>query len=85
MPFEATLMDLEIIILSKKKLGREKRTSYDITYKQNLKFDTNEHIYKVEIELTDIENRLVVAKREEGSGGEDWDTQVVLYSAGNYI
>ena len=35
MPFVATWMDLEIIILSKS--GREREISYDITYMLNLK------------------------------------------------
>ena len=35
MPFAATWMDLEIIILSKS--GREREISYDITYMLNLK------------------------------------------------
>ena len=65
----------------------------------NLKYDTNEHIYKTN-RLTDIENRLVVAKGEEGEGGMDWEfgvsrckrlyrewinNKVLLYSTGNYI
>lgn len=31
------------------KLGREKPILYDIVYIWNLKYDTNEHIYKIEI------------------------------------
>ena len=38
----------------------------------NLKYDTNELIYETETELTDIENRLVVAKREGVGVGLDW-------------
>ena len=30
------------------KLDREKQIPYDITYMWNLKYDTNEHIYKTE-------------------------------------
>ena len=46
MPFAATWMDLEIII---KKYVRERQTSYDITYIQNLKKnDINELIYKTD-------------------------------------
>ena len=36
MPFTATWMDLEIIIL----IEREKQIPYDITYMWNLKYDT---------------------------------------------
>ena len=41
-----------------------------ITYKWYLKYNTNEHIYETEID-SQTENRLVVAKREEGCGGKD--------------
>ena len=37
MPFVATCMDLEIVILSEVKSDREGQTSYDITYMWNLK------------------------------------------------
>ena len=46
MPFAATRMDLEIIILCEVKSHRERQMSYDITYMWNLKYDTNELIYK---------------------------------------
>ena len=50
MPFEATWMDLEIIILSE--VSQTKTNIwYDITYMWNLKKkDTNELIYKTEID-----------------------------------
>ena len=37
MPFAATWMELEIIMLSKVKSDRERQISYDITYMWNLK------------------------------------------------
>ena len=47
MPFAATWMDLEIIILSQS--DRERQISYDIAYMWNLKKnDTNELLYKIE-------------------------------------
>ena len=46
MPFAATWMELEIIILSKTE--RERRIPYDITYMWNLKYDANEFIYETE-------------------------------------
>ena len=46
MPFAATWMDLEIIILSKS--DREGQISCDITYMWNLKYATNGLIYKTE-------------------------------------
>ena len=45
MLFAATWMDLEIITVSE---VRERQISYDITYMWNLKYDTNELIYKTE-------------------------------------
>ena len=42
MPFAATWMDLEIIILSE---VSQRQISYDITYMWNLKYDTNEYMY----------------------------------------
>ena len=50
MPFASTWIDLEIIILSKISQTREIQISYDITYVWNLKNDTNELIYKTEID-----------------------------------
>ena len=41
-------MDLDIIILSSSKSDRERKIPYDITYMWNLKYDTNELIYKTE-------------------------------------
>ena len=40
MPFAATWMDVEIIILSEVKSERERQISYDIAYTWNLKYDT---------------------------------------------
>ena len=65
----------------------------------NLKYGTNEPIYRTETD-SQTENRLVVAKGEGGGGGMDWEfgisrcklvyigwinNQVLLYSTGNYI
>ena len=47
MPFSATLMDLEIIILSEVN-QTEKDKYYMITYTWNLKYDAHELIYKAE-------------------------------------
>ena len=43
-------MDLEIIILSEVKSERERQILYDITYMWNVKYNTNEPIYKTETE-----------------------------------
>ena len=72
-------MGLEIIILSE--VSQKKTNTIDITYMWNLKYDTNEPIYKTETD-SQTENRLVVAKRE-GGGGIDWD--LGLADANYYI
>ena len=51
-------MDLEISILSK---VRERQTSYNITYMSNLKYDTNELIYKTETD-SQIQKRDMVTE-----------------------
>ena len=48
MPF-ATGMQLEILVLSKSE--RERQIAYDTTYLWNLKYGTNEPIYKTETDL----------------------------------
>ena len=58
-PFVATWIDLEIITLSE---VRKRQVPYDITFMWNLKYGTNEQIYKTE---THLENSLMV----EGCGG----------------
>ena len=47
------------------KSDRERQTPYDITYMCNLNYDTNELIYKTEIDSQDIENKLMVTKGEK--------------------
>ena len=47
MPFTVTWMQLEIIILSEIS-QKERQISYDITYMWNLKYGTNEPVYKTE-------------------------------------
>ena len=46
MPFAATWMQLEIIILSE--VTQKEKDKYHITYMWNLKYDTNEPIYETE-------------------------------------
>ena len=80
MPFAATRIDLEIIILSEVS-QKERQIPYDITYMWNLKYGTNEHIYETE---TDSQNRLVVAKGVGGMG-EGWSGSLGLVDANYYI
>ena len=65
----------------------------------NLKYGTNEPIYKTETDSKDIENRLVVAKREMGMERDglefgvgrckllhlEWINKVLMYSTGTCI
>ena len=57
LPFTATWMDLENIILSE---VRERQILYNIIYMWNLKNNTNESIYRTETDSTDIANKLMV-------------------------
>ena len=93
-------MQLEMIILSVSKSERERQIPYDITYMWNLKYDTNELIYKTE---TDSETQRTDSWLPRGRGkgrGMDWEfgvgrckllhlewinNKVLLYSTGNYV
>ena len=50
MPFAATWIELEILILSEVKSERERQVPYVITYMWNLKYGTKDPIYKTEID-----------------------------------
>ena len=69
MPFAATWMDLEIIILSAIKSERERQIPYDIAYLWNLKYDTNEFIYKTEIDSQIQKTNLQLPKGKGGGEG----------------
>ena len=63
------------------KSERERQIPYDITYMWNLKYGTNEPMYKTNI--TNIENRLVVAV---GRGEEvGWTGSLGSVDANSYI
>ena len=70
MPFKATWMDLEIIILSKSE--RKRQILYDITYVQNLKHDTNELIYKTGTDSQRLQKDFRLTKGKGGGGGINW-------------
>ena len=46
MPLATTWMQLEFLILSEIKSERKRQIPYDITYMWNLKYGTNEPIYR---------------------------------------
>ena len=94
MPFAARQTDLEIIILSE---VSQRQISYDTTYMWNLKYDTNELIYKTEIDSQTQKTNLWSPK---GKGGEreirsmgltfilyikQINNKDLLCSTGNYI
>ena len=61
MPFTATWMQLEIIMLSE--ISQKEKVKYTISHMWNLKYGTNESIYINRNRVTDIENRDVAAKK----------------------
>ena len=60
MPCAATWMDLEILLLSQSDKDKNQR---NIPYMWNLKYDTNEPIYKTDTD-SDTENQLRVTEGE---------------------
>ena len=48
---------------------RERQKPYDITYKWNLKYDTNELTYKTETN-SQIESKRMVTRVDSGGGGK---------------
>ena len=77
MPCAATWMDLEIIILNEVKSERERQTPYDTTNMWNLKYDTNELIYKTETDSQTQKTNLRLPERGwEQDKLEVWDQQI---------
>ena len=95
MPFAATWMQLETTIPSMSE--REKQIPCDTTYMWNLKYDTDELVYKTDTE-SGHRDRLVVSEGEGFGGGLGRGRgladvsfiyrmdkqQVLLYSTRNY-
>ena len=77
MPFAATWMDLEIIILNE---VSQRQVSQDITYIEPKKNNnnTNELIYRIEKDLQTQKTNLWLPKEKEDAGGKlgDWDQQI---------
>ena len=68
MPFAATWMDLEIIILSE--VNQTEKNKYHITYMWNLNYDTNDLIYKRETDSQTQKTNLWLPKGKGGGGGK---------------
>ena len=65
MPFAATWMDLEIVILSEvSQTGKDKYQIYDIAYMWNLKKMIQRNLFTKQNRLTDFKNKLMVPKGE---------------------
>ena len=69
MPFAATWIELEILILSEVKSERERQVPYVITYMWNLKYGTKDPIYKTEIDHRHGEQTCGC----QGGGRRKWD------------
>ena len=80
MPLAATWMETEIIML-RMKSERERQIPYDITYMWNLKYDTNEPIYKTETDSQTEGTDLWLPRGTGGGGRMDWEFGI---SRGNY-
>ena len=81
MPFAATWMDLEIVILSE--VHQTEKDKYDITYMWILRKWYTWTYLQNRNRVTDVENKLMVTKGERG-GGINWeigiDTYTLLYT-----
>ena len=66
MPFAATWMDLEFIILSSLQQVRERQMLYDITYLWNIINDTSEVIFRTEIDSQTWKTILWLLKGKQG-------------------
>ena len=76
----SNMMQLEIIILSE---ISQRQIPHDITHMWNLKYDTNEPIYKTETDSRTCRTDLWLPRgREEGEG---WTESLRLVDANYYI
>ena len=73
MPFAATWMDLEIVILSE---ISQRQISYDITYKWNLTKGYKWTYLQNRNRVTDVENKLMVPGVRGGDKLGDWDWHI---------
>ena len=80
MPFLATWMDLDIVILIE--VSQTKTRSYNITYMWNLKYDTSELTYKTETDSQTQRKDLLPRRRRLEEG---WVGSLGLVDANYYI
>ena len=81
-PFAATWMQLEILILNKPE--RKRQTPYDITYLWNLKYGTDDPIYKTETNHSSEEQTCDSQGRGERVGwmgsSRFWDANCYIWN-----
>ena len=70
MPSAATWLDPEIVISEVSKNETGKDHMIDISYRWNLRYDTDEHVYETEPDSR-TQNGLLVAKGAGGGGGKE--------------
>ena len=71
MPFAATWMDLEIIILSE---VSQRQIPYDITYMWNLKYNTNQRETKTDSQTQRTD--LWLPRGKWSRGGKEWESEI---------
>ena len=59
------------------KSERKRQIPYDITYMWNLKYGTNECIYKKETDSQTWRTDLYLSERKQGGRGSRWEFEVV--------
>ena len=69
MPFAATWMEREILLLSEVKSERERQIPYDTTYMRNLKCGTDAAIYRTETDSQTWRTDLWLPRGR----GKEWD------------
>ena len=82
MPFAATWMELESLILSEVSQKEKGQIPYDITYMWNLKYGTNEPMYKTKdswTQRTDLWLPKVVRERVSGLGVWGQQMQTITF------
>ena len=86
MPYAATWMQLEIIILNEVQSEKERQRPYDITYIWNVNYGTNEPIYKTEIDSQTYRHRdQICGCQGGGREGERRTGNLELVDANYYI
>ena len=82
MPFAATTMNLEVVILSKVS-QKERQIPYIVTCTWNLKYDTNELIYETETDSQTERTDLWLPRGREL--GEGWSGRLRLADISYYV